>query len=295
VDYFTFLAPEVLDDPAGATVRADMFSLGRLLQFLLSGSVPLEETTPVPYLGDLQDAPSRLVRIIRKCTARSPAVRYGSVGALLADIEHQGDDSHIGLGVDACGEASPDAPQEGPRRSHPKPRAIALPTAAGFSRARRNALLLATSAVLLLLGGLVFEPHRLFKHASARSQLSAHEARKRSDAVRRLVEVGDRRLDSARLRQADLSGLDLGDASLKGADLTDARLVETTLSGADLTGARLARARIEGADFGGCQLDGVTGLETAHCDEATLLPEGWTCAGAHPRRVADLPTGSDDP
>jgi hypothetical protein len=66
VGYFTFLAPEVRDDPAGATVRADMFSLGRLLQSLISGSIPPEETTPVPHLGDLQNAPSRLVRIIRK-------------------------------------------------------------------------------------------------------------------------------------------------------------------------------------------------------------------------------------
>jgi predicted Ser/Thr protein kinase len=92
-----YMAPEVL---AGgqATPRSDIYSLGVLLYYLVSGAYPVEGETWTDYLlaharferrplGDVRpDIPARFVRIVERATALNPDDRYASPGAMLADL-----------------------------------------------------------------------------------------------------------------------------------------------------------------------------------------------------------------
>jgi hypothetical protein len=289
--YFNYVAPEVRTDPSAASTRSDVFSLGRLLQALLNDAVPDEEPDPIPGLQGLGSLPEGLVRIIRKCTAKPPSMRYGEVGTLLADIGRYGEAEQVGTGAErvslvygeglspastARGHAgptlvSPQAEASGGRFDHLLGRArVALPLVA-------------------VVGGLVawLDPIAFIGTARAQSNLSAPETQVRSEAVRHLVSVGNRQLDGVDLSGTDLSELDLGDASLRKANFKGCRLTGTMLAGADLTAAQLDGARLERADLGGAVVDAAVGLEAAHCDEATLLPESWTCLNGHPNRQAE--------
>ena len=92
-----YMAPEVL---AGgrATARSDIYSLGILLYYLVTGTYPVEgnswsdlllaharfERRP---LGDARpDIPASFVRVVERATAINPAERYASPGAMLADL-----------------------------------------------------------------------------------------------------------------------------------------------------------------------------------------------------------------
>jgi hypothetical protein len=85
-DYSAYAAREVrIGHPA--TSQSDVFSLGRLLYFLLDGAEPEEPDEELPVLHRLEDAPAGLVRIIRRCTTRDPERRYPVVDAVLDDLE----------------------------------------------------------------------------------------------------------------------------------------------------------------------------------------------------------------
>jgi hypothetical protein len=78
-------------------VRSDIFSLGRLLYFVLHGEQPDEADEDTPVLGALEHAPAGLVRIIRRCTLRDPGGRYGSIEELLAQLEQWRDADAVGV------------------------------------------------------------------------------------------------------------------------------------------------------------------------------------------------------
>jgi hypothetical protein len=95
-------------------------------------------------------------------------------------------------------------------------------------------------------------------------------------------------LQRAHMAGANLQGVDLARASLQEANLTHANLqgvglVGTSLQGAylegtNLQGAHLHVANLEKAFLVDANLQGITGLETAQFDEATILPNSskWT-------------------
>lgn len=95
-DYASYAAREVrLGKKADA--RSDIFSVGRLLYFAIHGSEPDEQDEDTPLLAALEHAPPGLVRIIRRCTLRSPEGRYASVAELMRDLEHWRDADAVGI------------------------------------------------------------------------------------------------------------------------------------------------------------------------------------------------------
>ncbi|MEM9189139.1 MAG: hypothetical protein AAGF12_08175, partial [Myxococcota bacterium] len=89
---------------AAASVGSDVYTLGRLLHFLLVQRVPETETDVLPRLRSLDAVPAGLGRIVRRCVVLDPEARYPSVDALLADLTRYGH-------VEAVGLAHPDAPE----------------------------------------------------------------------------------------------------------------------------------------------------------------------------------------
>lgn len=93
----SYMAPEVL---AGgrATARSDIYSVGVLLYYLMTGTFPVEGSSWTDFLlaharferrplGDVRpDAPASFVRIVEKATGLKPDERYASPGAMLADL-----------------------------------------------------------------------------------------------------------------------------------------------------------------------------------------------------------------
>ena len=94
-----YVAPEQLEDPHGADIRADLYSLGCTFYFLLTGQVPFpggsliskldkqrwHAPTPADTLrGDL---PPAVGRLLDKLMAKSPAERFQTPGALAEAVE----------------------------------------------------------------------------------------------------------------------------------------------------------------------------------------------------------------
>jgi tRNA A-37 threonylcarbamoyl transferase component Bud32 len=83
-----YLAPEQASDPHAADVRADLYSLGCTLYFLLTGRAPFTaytgldkvmahlERTPEPVTRSRNDIPPGLAEILRRLLDKDPARRY---------------------------------------------------------------------------------------------------------------------------------------------------------------------------------------------------------------------------
>jgi serine/threonine protein kinase len=93
-----YVAPEVLrGEPA--TVRSDIYSLGVLLYYMVTGSYPVHGRTlgEIRHAHDTRDAadlrsarpdlPPRLARILERALDPDPARRYDSTDALGADLQ----------------------------------------------------------------------------------------------------------------------------------------------------------------------------------------------------------------
>ncbi len=111
--------------------RSDIFSLGRVLYFLLCGKhrlLPGEDLLP---LDELADAPDGLVRVVRKCTRLDPADRYQTIKQLLADLVRYDQNEAVGVAhPDVVGAAVDQGAVEplladfDPRRTEPVPPVI---------------------------------------------------------------------------------------------------------------------------------------------------------------------------
>ena len=94
--YGPYAAPEELLGQGTQSPTADIFSLGRMLAFLLLGRDPSSRAEEVPRLDELAEHPAGLVRIIRKCTMRAPEARYQWVSDLLIDLDNHEDVEAVG-------------------------------------------------------------------------------------------------------------------------------------------------------------------------------------------------------
>ncbi len=93
-----YIAPEQARDPHGADIRADLYSLGCTLYFVLTGQAPFsggtaaekmykhqfEEPTPLELVR--RDAPQALGDIVRKAMAKRPEHRYQTPADLARDL-----------------------------------------------------------------------------------------------------------------------------------------------------------------------------------------------------------------
>ena len=121
-----FVAPETASERVLNT-RSDIYSLGRLLYFVVSGEEPPREAREVPKLEELGSHPAGIVRIIRKATCQEPDARYQFIDELLADLSQYRE--HLSVGVEHpevedrnTGVLSvvPDAPAEPEPRAEPE-------------------------------------------------------------------------------------------------------------------------------------------------------------------------------
>jgi WD40 repeat protein len=83
-----YMAPEQMQDAAGADIRADIYSLGCTLYFLLTGRPPfranslyellnahqVKEATPLPQIRS--EVPAELAAVVARMMAKDPAQRY---------------------------------------------------------------------------------------------------------------------------------------------------------------------------------------------------------------------------
>ena len=95
--YGPYAAPEELLGQGTQSPTADIYSLGRVLCFLLSGHDPEEGAADVPQLKELATQPAGLSRIVRKCTMRAAEARYQWVSELRDDVENYEDYENVGL------------------------------------------------------------------------------------------------------------------------------------------------------------------------------------------------------
>lgn len=272
-----YAAPEVLDG-GGGDARSDVYSLGRLLAFLLLAADPPLETALVPHLDCLARAPAGLSRIVRRATCVEPLLRYSSVEALLRDVERYGDYENVGLLLPNAAEQNftglSTPPGTPPRAALPPP----VPAPEPPSGRRHLGMATAFASVgLCALATLFTSPVTSANRWLARRELERAAPAERGAAVGRLLALGDRDLGGVSFEGADLSGATLSFADLAMAKLGGANLNRADLAGANLDGASVSSVSALGADWSGAKLDGAVGLESVRCDDETLPPEGWEC------------------
>ncbi len=144
-DYSAFAAREVRLGQK-ADVRSDVFSVGRLLHFALTGEEPDEPDDDVLALDALEGHPPGLVRIVRRCTMRDPGGRYANIDELLRDLERWQTAGAVGVGhaerrdpeVRSDTGAAPSPARSRPARDSGRPRDSVRPPAPATPRAGRS-------------------------------------------------------------------------------------------------------------------------------------------------------------
>jgi serine/threonine protein kinase len=103
-----YIAPEQLEDPHGADIRADLYSLGCTFFYLLTGQVPFPGGSLIskldkqrwqspPSIAELRgDLPATVARIVQKLMAKQPADRYQTPAELVQILEALGRSGYRG-------------------------------------------------------------------------------------------------------------------------------------------------------------------------------------------------------
>ena len=98
-----YAAPEQLKGTNERKFTSDIYSLGKILHFLLLEKDPDIILENLPSLSALQGKPEGLVRIVRKCTQFDPECRYQTVEELLRDVKQcEGNPENTKVGVPAA-------------------------------------------------------------------------------------------------------------------------------------------------------------------------------------------------
>ncbi len=91
-----YVAPETASSRI-LDLRSDLYSLGKLLHFTVTGEDPQREACPVPRLDELGQYPAGIVRIVRKATCLEAELRYRSVAEFLTDLDNYRRHKKVGL------------------------------------------------------------------------------------------------------------------------------------------------------------------------------------------------------
>ena len=91
-----YVPPETASERVIDT-RSDIYSLGRLLYFIVAGEEPPREARDIPKLEELGSHPAGVVRIIRKATCRDPDMRYQFIDELLSDLNQYREHLSVGM------------------------------------------------------------------------------------------------------------------------------------------------------------------------------------------------------
>ncbi len=309
--YEQFAAPEVLRGEAPSP-RADVYSLGRLIQHLL---------------GD-EGAPA-VVALLKRCLAETPAARFATaeeaIGAIDEAIPTLPEADAITQPMTAPLAPRPAAAPKGEKPAGPPTKWQAEepsePLPAWVSPAGVGAILVAsaiawfagTNALTFVLSiggaaaaGWAFPPlgrlRALWRAVAAGACIAlvvaldplgfviklGHQRAMRDPVAARaaFLEImhGSRSFDGMSVAGCDLSGLDMTAMNLSGVDFSHANLQNSTFTAANVQNANFDGAQVQGAYLGGVDLGIAINVETAICDESTGLTPPWTCSGGHIRR-----------
>jgi len=172
-------------------LRSDIYSLGRLLYFVVAGGEPPREPRDIPMLEELGSFPAGLVRIIRKATCRNPDERYQCLDELIADVGRYREHAGVGMTHPEVEDRNtgilsvvPDAPEEPEPASPPTelpsdPVKQASPMANPMSFKRVFRAL----GLAIALAGIAFLANDYLAHSSGLKLLSAEDANQLSSFI----------------------------------------------------------------------------------------------------------------
>ena len=194
-----FVPPETASERR-IDLRSDLYSLGRLLYFVVSGEEPPREARDVPMLEELGSFPAGIVRIIRKATCRNPDDRYQCLDEMLADLqkyrEHKGvgmvhpevEDRNTGiLSVVPDAPVEPETAEVSKQTSNPPD-----PRLAEVRAPIELGNLLRTAALLLSLAGVGFLAHDYIGAHGSLEPVSDRESTALSSFIREASVTKDR-------------------------------------------------------------------------------------------------------
>ncbi|MEM8607320.1 MAG: hypothetical protein AAGF92_09445 [Myxococcota bacterium] len=159
-----YVAPETASERL-LDARSDIYSLGKLMYFVVASEDPAREATPIPKLEDLGKFPAGIVRIIRKATCLDPDARYASVADLLSDLDKYRKHKHVGMAHPDIADKNtgilsvvPEAPEEAapatPKKAEQQKATKDKPTR--LAKERRIAPVFRAIGLTLALAGVAF-------------------------------------------------------------------------------------------------------------------------------------------
>jgi hypothetical protein len=194
-----FVPPETASERL-IDLRSDIYSLGRLLYFVVAGQEPQREPRDVPMLEELGSYPAGLVRVIRKATCRNPDDRYQSLDDLLFDLDRYREHSGVGMLHPEVEDRNtgilsvvPDAPEE-PESAAPPTELPSHPpkTAKPGREPIKVGTLFRGAGLALALAGVVFLVSDYLAVQTAITPLPPHESSALSSFVREASVTKDR-------------------------------------------------------------------------------------------------------
>jgi hypothetical protein len=172
-------------------LRSDIYSLGRLLYFVVAGGEPPREPRDIPMLEELGSFPAGLVRIIRKATCRNPDERYQCLDELIADVGRYREHAGVGMTHPEVEDRNtgilsvvPDAPEEPEPASPPTElpsdpvkQASPVTNPMSFKRVFR------ALGLAIAFAGIAFLANDYLAHSSGLKLLSAEDANQLSSFI----------------------------------------------------------------------------------------------------------------